>query len=68
MRHVLFTFTGRRNMPKQFGIALAVGGIALLIVSMVCLNYAEVSKWFPVLLIGGGALIWFGVQKYRAAY
>ena len=55
-------------MPKQFGIALAVGGIALLIVSMVCLNYAEVSKWFPVLLIGGGALIWFGVQKYRAAY
>jgi hypothetical protein len=63
-------------MLKQFAMAtgMAVSGALLLIGSMVCLSqyfylyYANVSHWFPLLLVSGGALVWFGVQKYRAAY
>ena len=55
-------------MPKQLAIVMAVGGAAVLVLSMLSLNYADASKWFPVLLIGGGVLVWLGIQKYRAAY
>jgi hypothetical protein len=55
-------------MPKLSGMAMAAGGALLLIGSMLCLNYPDGTKWFPVLLIGGGVLVWFGIQKYRAAY
>jgi len=55
-------------MPKLLGTGLAVGGAVVLFGSMVSLGYPDVSKWFPVLLIGGGALVWFGIHKYRAAF
>jgi hypothetical protein len=53
---------------------MTLGGTLLLIGSIVCLSqyfylyYAGISHWFPLLLVGGGALVWLGVQKYRAAY
>jgi hypothetical protein len=65
-------------MHKQFamagGLGMTLGGALLLIGSIVCLSqyfylyYAGISQWFPLLLVGGGALVWFGVQKYREAY
>ena len=65
-------------MPKQFasatGVGMTLGGALLLIGSLVCLSqyfylyYAGISHWFPLLLVGGAALVWFGVQRYRAAY
>ena len=54
-------------MPKQIGISMAVGGVALVVASMVAMNIPDYGKWFPVFLIGGGILLWMGVQKYRAA-
>jgi len=54
-------------MPKQIGISMAVGGVALVVASMVAMNFPGYGKWFPVVLIGGGVLLWMGVQKYRAA-
>ena len=55
-------------MPtKQAGIALASLGIVLLIGSIISLNYFDAGKWFPFLLIAGGAAMWFGVKKYRWA-
>ncbi|HEV8680690.1 MAG TPA: hypothetical protein VGQ90_15040 [Stellaceae bacterium] len=54
-------------MPKQVGITMAVGGAALVIASMVTMNIPNYSNSFPILLIGGGILLWMGVQKYRAA-
>ena len=54
-------------MPKQIGISMAVGGVALVIASFVTMNLPDHGKWFPVFLIGGGVLLWMGVQKYRAA-
>ena len=66
------------NMPKQFamatGLGMTLGGTLLLIGSIVCLSqyfylyYAGISHWFPLLLVGGGALVCFGVQKYRGTY
>jgi hypothetical protein len=65
-------------MPKQFasatGVGITLGGALLLIGSLVCLSqyfylyYAGISHWFPLLLVAGGALVWFGVQRYRATY
>jgi hypothetical protein len=55
-------------MSKQLAMAMAVGGAVLLVFSMMSLNYADASQWFPVLLIGGGVLVLLGIQKYRAAY
>jgi hypothetical protein len=56
-------------MPKLSGMALAMGGVLLLVGSMMSLSYAsDISQWFPVLLIGGSALVWFGIHKYREAY
>jgi hypothetical protein len=64
-------------MPKQFasvtGLGMTLVGVLFLIGSLVCLSqyfylyYAGISHWFPLLLIGGGALVWFGIQRYRAA-
>jgi len=54
-------------MTKQDGILMAMGGAILLIGSMLSLNFPYFSKWFPILLIGGGALVWFGIQRYRWA-
>jgi hypothetical protein len=54
-------------MPKQIGISMAMGGVALLIASMVTMNLGDYGKRFPVFLIGGGVLLWMGIQKYRAA-
>ena len=54
-------------MPKQIGIAMAVLGFVLVAASVVALNIPDVSKWFPVLLIAGAGLVWFGVKKYRWA-
>jgi hypothetical protein len=51
-------------MDKSIGIAMAVLGIALMVVSW---NIPDVSKWFPVLLIGGGGVLYFGIKKYRLA-
>ena len=39
-------------MPKQIGISMAVGGVALVIASMVAMNIPDYGKWFPVFLIG----------------
>ena len=65
-------------MHKQFamsnGLGMTLGGALLLIGSIVCMSqyfylyYTGISHWFPLLLVGGGALVWFGVQKCRAAY
>ena len=44
-------------MPKILGMGLAVGGAVVLFSSMVSLGYPDVSKRFPVILIGGGALV-----------
>ena len=46
---------------------MAVGGVVLIIASMITMNLPDYGKWFPVFLIGGGVLLWMGVQKYRAA-
>lgn len=54
-------------MPKQIGIAMAAGGVALVVASMMIMGVPDHGKWFPVFLIGGGVLLWMGVQKYRAA-
>jgi hypothetical protein len=54
-------------MPKQLAIPMAVLGGAALVGSMFLINHPDHSKWFPVLLIGGGALIWWGIQKFRDA-
>jgi hypothetical protein len=54
-------------MDKPIGIAMAVLGIALMIVSVISWNILDVSKWFPVLLIGGGSVVYFGIKKYRLA-
>jgi hypothetical protein len=54
-------------MPKQIAIAMAVGGAALVAASMVTMNLPNYSNSFPVLLIGGGVLLWMGIQKYRNA-
>ena len=54
-------------LPKQLGILLTgLGGVAV-VASMFFINHSDNSKWFPVLLVGGGALVWWGVSKYRAA-
>jgi len=52
-------------MSKQMGAALAVLGGVSIIGSVVSLNLPEISKWFPVLLIGGAAAVYYGVKKYR---
>jgi hypothetical protein len=64
-------------MPKQFasvtGVGMTLVGVLFLIGSLVCLSqyfylyYAGISHWFPLHLVGGGALVWFGIQRYRAA-
>jgi hypothetical protein len=54
-------------MAKPWAILMAAGGVVLVILSMVIAGYPEHSKWFPIFLIGGGLLGWFGVTKYRAA-
>ena len=54
-------------MEKQLGILLAASGCILIITLMAFLNIAEVRQWSPVFLIGGGALAWFGLTKYRDA-
>ena len=53
--------------PKNTAISITVIGILAIIGSMIVVNYPDQGKWFPVLLIGGGALLWWGVSKYRAA-
>jgi hypothetical protein len=55
-------------MTKQIAISMAAGGAVLLVGSILSLNYADASKWFPVLVIAGGLLVWQGIQRYRAAY
>jgi hypothetical protein len=54
-------------MTKLLAMALGVIGLVFLVGSMMILGYPDVSKWFPVLLIAGGVLVWQGVQKYRWA-
>ena len=54
-------------MPKSIGLSMAAGGVALVIASFVVMDIPNHGKWFPVFLIGGGILLWIGVQKYRAA-
>jgi hypothetical protein len=58
---------GRRNMTKQLAILMVAGGCILLLTPMVFFNTAEVMQWFPALLIGGGALAFFGIKRYRDA-
>jgi threonine/homoserine/homoserine lactone efflux protein len=53
--------------PKIVGIVTGSIGVILLIVSVASLNLPEISKWFPILVIGGGYLAWAGMKKYRAA-
>jgi hypothetical protein len=53
--------------PKQLGIVMTALGIAALICSVVSVNVGDQGKWFPVLLIGGGILVWVGIKKYRWA-
>ena len=52
---------------KYMAIAVGVLGAVLIVGSIVTLNLPDDGKWFPVLLIGGAAAIWFGVHKYRWA-
>lgn len=54
-------------MSKQMGLALAILGGILIVGSVVSLNLPEISKWFPILLIGGGIAVYYGVKKYRWA-
>jgi len=56
-------------MPtKHSAILIAVVGVLLLIGSAVSLTLPDDGKWFPVLLIAGGAAIWFGANKYKWAH
>jgi hypothetical protein len=55
-------------MPtKQTGLALAAFGVVLVVGSFITLYYPDNGKWFPVLLVAGGAALWFGINKYRWA-
>ena len=54
-------------MPKSIGVLMAVGGVTLVIASMMIMGVPDHGKWFPVFFLGGGALLWIGVKKYRAA-
>jgi hypothetical protein len=52
-------------MTKLLAMGLGVIGLAFLVGSMMVLSYPDVSKWFPVLLIAGGVLVWQGVRRFR---
>jgi hypothetical protein len=54
-------------MIKNKALGLAAIGILLIASSILVLRYAEVSQWFPVLLLFGGVITWTGVSRYRAA-
>jgi len=49
-------------MPKLLGIAL--GAVRFYGVS----GLSRCHQMVPVLLIDGGALVWFGIHKYRAGF
>ena len=57
---------GTKSMPRLIATAMAVGGVALVIASLVIMNIPHYSNSFPILLIGGGVLLWMGIHKYRA--
>ena len=54
-------------MSKSKAATIGIVGAALMVLGVVSLNDADFSQWFPLLLIGGGFLAWFGAKKYRAS-
>jgi hypothetical protein len=50
---------------KALGILMAAAGGVLVIATVPFFDDAEVRKWFPAFLIGGGFLLWFGIKKFR---
>ena len=52
---------------KHAGMSLTLIGLISIVGSAISLNYSDMAKWFPVLLIAGGAAMWSGVNKYRWA-
>jgi hypothetical protein len=54
-------------MIKNKALILAAFGISLIVGSFLSLRFSDMSQWFPVLLLFGGAITWTGVQRYRAA-
>ena len=56
-------------MPRKvIGLAMAILGFVLILISVASLNIPEIKPWFYVLAAGGGYLMWVGVAKYRAAH
>ena len=52
-------------MNKQIGIGMVVLAVVLLVASLMTIGHADYGQWFPFLLLGGGALGWFGFKKIR---
>lgn len=64
---VVITSEQVEEMEKPIGIAMGVLGLASMIISIVSFNIPDVSKWFPVLLVGGAGVLYLGIKKYRLA-
>jgi hypothetical protein len=52
--------------PKMIGLIMSIIGSILIVISVASLSLPEIRQWFPVLLLGGGYLVWVGLGKYRA--
>lgn len=53
--------------PRMMGLIMGIVGSILIVISVASLSLPEIRQWFPVLLLGGGYLVWAGLGKYRAA-
>lgn len=53
--------------PRMMGLTMSIIGSILIIISAASLGLPEIRQWFPVLLLGGGYLVWAGLGKYRSA-
>jgi hypothetical protein len=54
-------------MTRQLAILMATVGCILVIAPLLFFSTPEVRQWFPIFLVSGILLAWFGIQKYRNA-
>jgi hypothetical protein len=57
--------SGEGRMDRLLPILMIAAGAILVIASIVIVNIPDYDSSFPILLIGGGVLVFWGIKKYR---